>query len=981
MSPSLTRHGVPGRVTVSGREAWMRSSESDAPMDPVLRLARLLTTGRGVGSGPEDRSGEDHIATAELVAALLPHARAAAGTSEQEIVSALRALSGTGALVWVGFPPIPAPGNPRTASLGDADGTISADDSAKDRRNRGVRVEEPSSRKPSSFEFEPGPIDVSMLARYLGVGLAGSHSVAPGLLEGPGPTAGGESTSRGTRRELLRGASRRTLEQAWLARTLAREVTSTRSLGRDPAQRAATTSLVIGSCASALDNLLRCRLPRDPYGRGDERHDETLRRSPASWDTPRGCALGEAGALLLAAPAAAGLIRCLEGVLRWSTAFAEGPAWSASALSSLWSPGGVFPALVSLATELVLPAMAESDDDDDDDGGTGDRDGARLQGHQGASRASAARDLARSPGGEAHVPGEMLRRVLGCLQAALSRSTLVLGAAGGVRSPGLEGPPRQPSRAGDTSTPRKTSRAGQRRPRGCCGGIGHGGRDGCIKEGPAAVVVERTNEAARQVLAATAPLVEPEGCLLALLRAGATRLRGRMAPGGRGHGEERSPVRVDCPPHVLASALHLASTYFTLWEAHGAGCGQQWRPESFAAPLLDGLEGCLLRGFAPSGAHETVGRLPEDDPTSPRDDWSSTVAVRGVTLCRRYQDALLDLSGIGDRRLIERWEELGAAEFLLTGIILEGASSPATNIASPGGGEPAPSPRESRPSGTSQGTPAVLVCSPPAGGDSAQGITRPGCGHPPSADRTPWSLPNTDGSNGTTESRGDGIPVQESSSTTVGGETSRRDRPGAPRDESSTAAKSMLSVGETVGGAGVVAKTASSGRGRAAFVPGDQVDGLVSVKAGRPRWFPGRVVGVNDDGSLHVVYEDGDEDMRKAPASVCARRPRARGRRTDRISPGDGSSRTRASQAEVRERGEEPESSASVCQPWGTVRSRGHPRRSIYLPGTTLCPFHRSRRQTHRSGSRLPGHDSTNHPLGRTQALSLSDNRGWWRRR
>ncbi|CAN0291370.1 unnamed protein product, partial [Ectocarpus sp. 12 AP-2014] len=50
---------------------------------------------------------------------------------------------------------------------------------------------------------------------------------------------------------------------------------------------------------------------------------------------------------------------------------------------------------------------------------------------------------------------------------------------------------------------------------------------------------------------------------------------------------------------------------------------------------------------------------------------------------------------------------------------------------------------------------------------------------------------------------------------------------------------------------------------------GDRVDGLMSVKRGRPRWFPGRVAGINgDDGTVHVCFDDGDEEIRKNPAEL-----------------------------------------------------------------------------------------------------------------
>lgn len=58
---------------------------------------------------------------------------------------------------------------------------------------------------------------------------------------------------------------------------------------------------------------------------------------------------------------------------------------------------------------------------------------------------------------------------------------------------------------------------------------------------------------------------------------------------------------------------------------------------------------------------------------------------------------------------------------------------------------------------------------------------------------------------------------------------------------------------------------------------GDRIDGLVSVRSGgRPRWFPGRVVKVNKDGTMHICYDDGDEETRKDRANIRSERERAR---------------------------------------------------------------------------------------------------------
>lgn len=59
------------------------------------------------------------------------------------------------------------------------------------------------------------------------------------------------------------------------------------------------------------------------------------------------------------------------------------------------------------------------------------------------------------------------------------------------------------------------------------------------------------------------------------------------------------------------------------------------------------------------------------------------------------------------------------------------------------------------------------------------------------------------------------------------------------------------------------------------LVVGDRIYGLVAVRKGHSRWFPGRVEELHADGTLHVVYDDGDEECRKSVVEVrlASRRP------------------------------------------------------------------------------------------------------------
>ena len=59
------------------------------------------------------------------------------------------------------------------------------------------------------------------------------------------------------------------------------------------------------------------------------------------------------------------------------------------------------------------------------------------------------------------------------------------------------------------------------------------------------------------------------------------------------------------------------------------------------------------------------------------------------------------------------------------------------------------------------------------------------------------------------------------------------------------------------------------------FIPGDVVDGLVVTSNGSSRWFPGTVHAANNDGTYHVLYNDGDEEKNKPSKDL--RYPKKRG--------------------------------------------------------------------------------------------------------
>lgn len=62
----------------------------------------------------------------------------------------------------------------------------------------------------------------------------------------------------------------------------------------------------------------------------------------------------------------------------------------------------------------------------------------------------------------------------------------------------------------------------------------------------------------------------------------------------------------------------------------------------------------------------------------------------------------------------------------------------------------------------------------------------------------------------------------------------------------------------------------------ALIVAGDKIDGLVAFPQKRPRWFPGRVERTNADGSLHICYDNGAEELAKPRHEVRPHRKRSK---------------------------------------------------------------------------------------------------------
>jgi len=78
------------------------------------------------------------------------------------------------------------------------------------------------------------------------------------------------------------------------------------------------------------------------------------------------------------------------------------------------------------------------------------------------------------------------------------------------------------------------------------------------------------------------------------------------------------------------------------------------------------------------------------------------------------------------------------------------------------------------------------------------------------------------------------------------------------------------------------------------FQVGDRVDGQVTLKSGKQRWFPAKVTAIADDGTLSLLYEDGDSESNKCADHVRHSRSRSLVVPTNQRSP-----QTRASSADI----------------------------------------------------------------------------------
>ncbi|CAM9754939.1 unnamed protein product [Scytosiphon promiscuus] len=346
------------------------------------------------------------------------------------------------------------------------------------------------------------------------------------------------------------------------------------------------------------------------------------------------------------------------------------------------------------------------------------------------------------------------------------------------------------------------------------------------KEEPPGKGITGVRRAVSRVWKETAPIFRRGGPILAVLEA---RLpltfddQAEWNPSGAvlpGH----SPVSSMISSTYLAATLRLSSAFFSLCGQPAGGDETGLRGlQHFVAPLFSGFRqrwDGIARGLV-VGASDAGRQSIEEERRTER---TVSGSEREELLCRLHLEALARLADIADPDVQTQLRECRVAPFLLRGLL-------AVDV------------------GTA-GTPEEAVESPrPFHGflrySSSCSALQPHKGPPP----------NTSAHRPLQSGRGvDSSAVQSG--------TRMRSHP--------TRSSGHMAEG-AIRRSGAISVVAADGAN--SYSVGDRVDGLVPVRTGRPRWFPGRVESVHEeDGTVHVCYDDGDEEARKDPAKVRPRR-------------------------------------------------------------------------------------------------------------
>ncbi|CAB1097328.1 unnamed protein product [Ectocarpus sp. CCAP 1310/34] len=299
-----------------------------------------------------------------------------------------------------------------------------------------------------------------------------------------------------------------------------------------------------------------------------------------------------------------------------------------------------------------------------------------------------------------------------------------------------------------------------------------------------------------------------------------------------------SPIRTPCL--AAAAAVRLSAAYFSLYGKTRIREEQDLvRLEAFVDPLFSRFRKeceALLGQYQPEGSHEAppsergrqAGCAARDEPKTEQEGTAARRRGR-VILCRLHLEALVELVAVQDPAVRKRLDDCRVSPFLVERVLGVGGDAAGTTKESP------------RPV---HGSVENLSCC------DATVTSRSSLSCSPSAEHV--------------------------SSVTGSGITSPTHQV-AKKDTAETCGASSSSGGRfhDLKWARARPNSTVAENATTSLSVGDRVDGLVSVKRGRPRWFPGRVAGINgDDGTVHVCFDDGDEETRKNTAELRLSRKR-----------------------------------------------------------------------------------------------------------
>lgn len=336
------------------------------------------------------------------------------------------------------------------------------------------------------------------------------------------------------------------------------------------------------------------------------------------------------------------------------------------------------------------------------------------------------------------------------------------------------------------------------------------------------MVQKETSKAVSRVARGSKRLFQPDGPVLTILES--------QLPPTSLHSDstfrQSRPVESAIPIPCVTAVLQLSTRFFSLCKTAGIRDDAEFaRLEDFVGPLFSGFRR-RWDGFV-------AGRSPDVDHAVPPTEQGRRVGSEGrhdnevvrsereteVSLCRLNLEALVELAATRDPAVLQRLDERRVAPFLLRRVLAidDGAARRREEL--------------------------LESLGAPEGSEEAQLSLR-------NRSDITTPAPQVTGQPGSASRGGSGG---------YGGDTPEQAKP---------------------------PETAGAGRvlhaGPSVLSVDDRVEGLVSVKSGRPRWFPGRVERVNGvDGTVHVCYDDGDEEPNKDPREVrpSRRKPTERDRR------------------------------------------------------------------------------------------------------